>query len=78
MKLSLGLIKPLQNEEEAKYKKKGRNVGSEIKFVIEERENATALKSTIQCPLVLLIKVGWGQGRSLESEESKVMEGEMY
>lgn len=78
MKLSLGLIKPLQTEEEANYKKKGRNVGSKIKFIKEERENVTALKINVQCPLVLLVKVGWRQGRSLESEESKVMEGEMY
>jgi hypothetical protein len=78
VKLSLGLIKPLQTEEEAKYKERGRNVGSEIKFIKVGRENVTALKSTMQCPLVLLIKVGWGQGRSLESEESKVMEGEIY
>jgi len=68
VKLSLALIKHLQTEEEAKYKKKGRNVGSEIKFVKDERENVRALKSTMQCPLVLLIKGGWGQGRSLESE----------
>jgi hypothetical protein len=74
----LGLIKLLQTEEEAKYKKRRRNVGSEIKFIKEERENVTALKSTMQCPLVHLIKVGWWQGRSLESEENKVMEGEMY
>ena len=74
----MGLIKPLQTEEEAKYKKKERNVGREIKFIKEERENVTALKSITQCPLALLIKVGWGQGRSLESEERKVMEGEFY
>jgi hypothetical protein len=63
VKLSLGLIKPLQTEEEeAKYKKKGRNVGSKIKFIGEKRGNVTALISSMQCPLVLLIKVGWGQG----------------
>jgi len=43
-----------------------------------ERENVTTLNSNMQCPLVLFIKIGWGQGRSLESEESKVMEGEIY
>jgi hypothetical protein len=39
VKLSLGLIKPTQTEVEAKYKKWGRNVVSEIKFIKEEREN---------------------------------------
>jgi hypothetical protein len=58
VKLSLGLIKPLQTDEEAKYKIKGRNVGSEIKFIEEKRGNVTALNSTMQCPFVLLIKVG--------------------
>jgi hypothetical protein len=51
---------------------------SEIKFTKQERENVTALKNTMQYSLVLLVKIGWGQGRSLESEESKVGDGEIH
>jgi hypothetical protein len=56
----LGLIKPLQTKEEKKYRKK-RSVVSDIKFIKEERENITALKSTMQCPFVLLVKVVGGK-----------------
>ena len=33
----------------------------------------TVLRVSIQCPLVLLVKLDWKQGKALGSEECKVM-----
>jgi hypothetical protein len=66
----------LKTEEEKKYNENGRSVVSDIKF-IKERENLTALNGTMQCPIVHLVKIEWGQRRELQSEEDEVMEGEM-
>jgi len=42
--------------------------------IIATRERAfTVLRFSIQCPLVLLVKLDWKQGTALGSEEGKVM-----
>jgi hypothetical protein len=43
-------------------------------FIITRRDRKfTALKFPRQCPLALLVTVGWKQGTALESEEGRVM-----
>jgi hypothetical protein len=40
-------------------------------FNTRNRAKFTAMKVPSQCPLVLRVKVGWGEGKTFDCEEGK-------